>query len=417
MLKWAKDLFPLNRSLTGEGTSKTLKYFKKINNDFKILKFKSGTKVFDWKIPNVWNINNSYIYHLKTKKKFAEFKKNNLHVVGYSYPINKTLNKKELLKYVFTQKNQSDAIPYVTSYYKKRWGFCMSENQKKKLPSGKYKIFIDSNFKKGHMEMAQLTLKGKSKKEIFFSSYVCHPSMANNELSGPVVVNALVQYIKENFPKRKYTYKFVLLPETIGSIAYLSRFKNQLKKKVICGFNITCVGDERGFSYVKTPDENTLADQAISAALFGKKNLKTYSFLFRGSDERQYCSPGINLPVCCFSKSKYYKEYHTSKDNFKVVTQKGLDDSLKVMTDIVDAFELGLYPKSINLCEPNLGKRGLYPTISHKDAYSKKVFLRKNFIAYSNGKRNIFEIANILKSNIKDLIDEYKILKKNKILN
>lgn len=417
MLKWAKDLFPLNRSLTGEGTSKTLKYFKRINNDFKILKFKSGTKVFDWKIPNVWNINNSYIYHLKTKKKFAEFKKNNLHVVGYSYPINKTLNKKELLKYVFTQKNQSDAIPYVTSYYKKRWGFCMSENQKKKLPSGKYKIFIDSNFKKGHMEMAQLTLKGKSKKEIFFSSYVCHPSMANNELSGPVVVNALVQYIKENFPKRKYTYRFVLLPETIGSIAYLSRFKNQLKKKVICGFNITCVGDERGFSYVKTPDENTLADQAISAALFGKKNLKTYSFLFRGSDERQYCSPGINLPVCCFSKSKYYKEYHTSKDNFKVVTQKGLDDSLKVMTDIVDAFELGLYPKSINLCEPNLGKRGLYPTISHKDAYSKKVFLRKNFIAYSNGKRNIFEIANILKSNIKDLIDEYKILKKNKILN
>ena len=416
MIKWAKDLYPLNRSLTGEGTSKTLRYFKKINNDFKILKFKSGTKVFDWQVPKVWNINNSYIYNLKTKKKFAEFKKNNLHIVGYSQPVNMTLNKKKLLNYIFTQKNQSDAIPYVTSYYKKRWGICMSENQKKKLPSGKYKIFIDSNFKKGHMEMAHLVLKGKSQKEVFFSSYVCHPSMANNELSGPVVLNALVKYIKENYPKRKYTYKFVLLPETIGSIAYLSRFKNQLKKKVICGFNITCVGDERGFSYVKTPNENTLADQAISAALIGKKNLKAYSFLFRGSDERQYCSPGIDLPVCCFSKSKYFKEYHTSKDNFNVVTQKGLDDSLKVMTDIVDAFELGLYPKVTTLCEPNLGKRDLYPTISHKNAYSEKVFLRKNFIAYSNGQRSIFEIANILKSNVRDLIDEYKILKKKKLL-
>jgi aminopeptidase-like protein len=416
MIEWAKDLFPLNRSLTGEGTSKTLKYFKKIHNDFKILKFKSGTKVFDWIIPDVWNIENSYIYHLKTKKKFAEFKKNNLHIVGYSYPVNKTLDKKELLKYIYTQKNQPDSIPYVTSYYKKRWGLCMSENEKKKLPSGKYKVFIDSNLKKGHMEMAHLTLKGQSKKEIFFSSYVCHPSMANNELSGPVVLNALVKYIKLKFPKRKYTYKFVLLPETIGSIAYLSRFKNQLKKNVICGFNITCVGDERGFSYVKTPDENSLADQAISASLFGKKNLKAYSFLYRGSDERQYCSPGIDLPVCCFSKSKYYKEYHTSRDNFDVVTQKGLEDSLKVMTDIVDAFEIGLYPRCTTLCEPNLGKRNLYPTISHKDAYSEKVFLRKNFIAYSNGKRNIFEIANILKSNIKDLINEYKILKNKRLL-
>ncbi len=417
MIKWAKDLFPLNRSLTGEGTAQTLRYFKKINSEFKILKFKSGTKVFDWIIPDVWNIKNSYIYNLKTKKKLAEFKKNNLHIVGYSQPVKKILTKEKLLKNIFTQKDQPDAIPYVTSYYKKSWGFCMSENQKKKLQSGKYKIIVDSNFKKGNMEIAHLTLKGKSKKEIFFSSYICHPSMANNELSGPVVVNALIKYIKKKFPKRKYTYKFVLQPETIGSIAYLSKFKNKLKKNVICGFNITCVGDERGYSYVKTPEENTLADQAMQAALFGKKNLKTYSFLFRGSDERQYCSPGIDLPVCSFSKSyKYFKEYHTNKDNFNVVTQKGLQDSLNILTNIIDAFELGLYPKSKTLCEPNLGKRNLYPTLSYKDVYSKQIFLRKNFIAYSNGKRNIFEIANILKSNVKDLIDEYRILKKKNCL-
>ena len=201
MIKWAKDLFPLNRSLTGEGTAQTLRYFKKINSEFKILKFKSGTKVFDWIIPDVWNIKNSYIYNLKTKKKLAEFKKNNLHIVGYSQPVKKILTKENLLKNIFTQKDQPDAIPYVTSYYKKSWGFCMSENQKKKLQSGKYKIIVDSNFKKGNMEIAHLTLKGKSKKEIFFSSYICHPSMANNELSGPVVVNALIKYIKKNFQK------------------------------------------------------------------------------------------------------------------------------------------------------------------------------------------------------------------------
>ena len=416
MIKWAKDLFPLNRSLTGEGTSNTLKYFKNINKEFKILKFKSGTKVFDWIVPDVWNIKDAYIYHLKSKKKFAEFKKNNLHIVGYSKPINKTLSKAKLVKKIITKKNQLDAIPYVTSYYKKRWGFCMTENQKKKLPLGKYKVFINSNFKKGNMEMAELTLQGKSKKQIFFSSYVCHPSMANNELSGPVVLNALIKYIKLNYPKRNYSYKFVLLPETIGSIAYLSKFKNKLKKKVICGFNVTCVGDERGYSFVKTPTENTLADEVMLAALRGKKNLKIYSFLNRGSDERQYCSPGVDLPLCCFSKSKYYKEYHTSKDDFKVVTQKGLEESLDVMIHIIDAFELGLYPKSTTFCEPNLGKRDLYPTISHKDVYSKEIFLRKNFIAYANGKRNIFEIANILKLNIKDLSDEYKILKKKKLL-
>ena len=238
MIKWAKDLFPLNRSLTGEGTAQTLRYFKKINSEFKILKFKSGTKVFDWIIPDVWNIKNSYIYNLKTKKKLAEFKKNNLHIVGYSQPVKKILTKEKLLKNIFTQKDQPDAIPYVTSYYKKSWGFCMSENQKKKLQSGKYKIIVDSNFKKGNMEIAHLTLKGKSKKEIFFSSYICHPSMANNELSGPVVVNALIKYIKKKFPKRKYTYKFVLQPETIGSIAYLSKFKNKLKKMLFAGLTL-----------------------------------------------------------------------------------------------------------------------------------------------------------------------------------
>ena len=327
MLKWAKDLFPLCRSLTGDGTTLTLKYFKRINNSFKVIKFKSGTKVFDWVIPKVWNIRNAYLEH-DSKKKYAEFKKCNLHVVGYSYPINKKLKKKELLKNIFTQKDQPDSIPYVTSYYKKNWGFCLSENQKKKLPNGTYTAFIDSDLKNGTMEIMHSKFKGKTNKEIFFSSYVCHPSMANNELSGPVLLNALMKYVKDFYPKHNYSYRFVLLPETIGSIAYLSRFKNIMKKNIICGFNLSCVGDSRAYSLIHSPTENTLADNALKSALIGIKNSKYYSFLDRGSDERQYCSPKINLPLCGFSRSKNYPEYHTNKDDFKVVTEKGLQLSL-----------------------------------------------------------------------------------------
>ena len=401
--------------MTGKGTQRTLRFFKNINSEFKIINFRSGDKVFDWKIPLEWNIRDAYIQH-SSKKKFAEFKKNNLHVVGYSKPVNKIISKNDLLKNIYTQKNQPAAIPYVTSYYKERWGFCMSEKMKRKLPNGKYKVFIDSDLKKGFLEVMQAKLKGKSKKEIFFSSYVCHPSMANNELSGPVLLNAILKYIKEKYPKRKFSYRFVLLPETIGPIAYLSKFKNLLKKNVICGFNLTCVGDERAYTMVETPNGNTLADRALKSSLKNKKNFKKYSFLERASDERQYCSPLINLPVCSFSKSKNYPEYHTNLDNFKVVTEKGLQESFNVFKNIVDAIEIGLHPKTKINCEPNLGKRHLYPTLSQKGIYNSEIKNRMNLIAYSNGSNDIFKISNLLNENLETICKEYKILKSKNIL-
>lgn len=420
MMKWAKELFPLCRSLTGKGTQLTLRYFKKLNPNFKIIKFKSGKNVYDWKIPLEWNISDAYLKHEKGKK-FAEFKKNNLHVVNYSFPIKKRLNKKDLVKNIHTLKKQPDAIPYITSYYKKIWGFCMSENEFKKLPSGNYDVLIDSNFKKGAMELMHAKLKGQSKKEIFFSSYVCHPSMANNELSGPVVLNALLLYLKKKYPVRKYSYRFVLLPETIGSIAYISKFRSELQRKVIAGYNITCVGDRRSYSLVHTPSSTTLADVSLESALFGKKNVKEYSFINRGSDERQYCSPLVKLPVCCFSRSKYYPEYHTDKDNLDFISQKGLSESLEVFEDIIDSFELGLYPKTKIFCEPNLGKRGLYPLLSKKSStdrnlMSEELKIRWNFIAYADGSNSIFSIAKILKVKLKDLLQEYKRLKKENII-
>ena len=415
MLKWAKDLFSICRSITGNGTRMTLSYFEKINPEFRRLKFKTGQKVFDWEIPKEWNIKDAYLEH-ESGERYAEFKKCNLHIVGYSKPVNKKISKKELLNYIHTQKDQPDSIPYVTSYYKERWGFCLSENQKRKLPDGNYKVIIDSDLKNGNLELSDAIFKGKTKKEIFFSSYICHPSMANNELSGPVLLNAIMHYIKSNYPKSKFTYRFVLLPETIGSIAYLSKFMKVMKSNMICGFNLTCVGDERAYSYVGSRKGNTLADDAIEAALFGLSNVKKYSYLDRGSDERQYCAPGIDLPVCCFSRSRSeYPEYHTHKDNFNVVTQKGLEGSFNVVKKIIDAIELELYPKTTMFGEPNLGKRGLYPTLSQKGKYD-NTRLRMNLIAQSDGMTNIFKIAKLLKEPLDKLCNEYSLLKSKKVL-
>ena len=415
MLKWAKDLFSICRSITGDGTRMTLSYFEKINPEFRRLKFKTGQKVFDWEIPKEWNIKDAYLEH-ESGERYAEFKKCNLHIVGYSIPVNKKISKKELLNYIHTQKDQPDSIPYVTSYYKERWGFCLSENQKSKLPDGNYKVIIDSDLKNGNLELSDAIFKGKTKKEIFFSSYICHPSMANNELSGPVLLNAIMHYIKSNYPKSKFTYRFVLLPETIGSIAYLSKFMKVMKSNMICGFNLTCVGDERAYSYVGSRKGNTLADDAIEAALFGLSNVKKYSYLDRGSDERQYCAPGIDLPVCCFSRSRSeYPEYHTHKDNFNVVTQKGLEGSFNVVKKIIDAIELELYPKTTMFGEPNLGKRGLYPTLSQKGKYD-NTRLRMNLIAQSDGMTNIFKIAKLLKEPLDKLCNEYSLLKSKKVL-
>ncbi len=417
MIKWAKDLFPLCRSLIGEGNRKTIKYFKKINPEFKILKFKSGSKVFDWEIPNEWIIQDSYLQH-ESGKRFAEFKKSNLHVVNYSQPINKTFEKEKILSKIFTEKSMPDAIPYVTSYYNKDWGFCLSENEKNGLPQGKYKAYINSRFEKSYLEIAEAVIKGKSKKEILFSSYICHPSMANNELSGPVLLNAILLYLKNNFKNLKYTYRFVLLPETIGSIAYISKRLKLLKENIISGYVLTCVGDERCYSMVKTPNENTLADFSLSSALIGIDKVKKYSFLHRGSDERQYCAPGVDLPVSSFLRSKTYPEYHTSKDDFSLVTEKGLNDSFQVMKNIIDTFETGLYPKFKNFCEPQLGKRNLYTVkFSKKNTYAEELYIRKNLLAYSDGKRSIFEISNILQVPLRHLLEQYKILKKSNVIN
>jgi len=416
MIKWMKDMWGFPRSLTGHGTLKTLEYLKNINSELNIHSYKSGTKVFDWEVPDEWNIYDSYIEH-ESGKRFAEFSKNNLHVLGYSIPCDMNITLSELLPHVYTQIDQPEVIPYVTSYYNDNWGFCMSENDKKKLPEGKYHVVIDAKKGPGLLNLADLVIKGKSDKEIFFSTYVCHPSMANNELSGPVLSTALIQYIKSQYPNPEFTYRFVFIPETIGSITYLSKNIDKLKEKVICGFNLSCVGDDRAYSHVESRDGNNLADNALQASLIGLDNMVKYSFLERGSDERQYCAPGVDLPLCGFSRTKYgkYPEYHTSADNFDVVTIDGLNGSFSVISSIIDAFEIGLFPKNIIKCEPQLGKRDLYPTISQK-GNNTNLNTRMDVLAYADGNYNLFDISNKIRKNLKLVISEVMILEKHGLI-
>jgi aminopeptidase-like protein len=416
-----KVLFPICRSITGDGIRKTLSIIKKEFKELKIYQIKSGKKVFDWKIPYEWNISESYVTDINNKK-IIDFKNNNLHVVGYSYPIKKKIDKKTLLKKIHTSSKLPNAIPYVTSYYKKYWGFCTTKIQKdiikrKYKDSSKFNILIKSKIKKrGVLNWGELVLKGETKQEILISTYVCHPSMANNELSGPIVAMALIN----NYKKKKLnkSIRFVFIPETIGSITYIKKNIEKLKKNIIGGYNLTCIGDDKNHSCIFSKYKNSPSDYALKKA-YKKLRIKykSYSFLHRGSDERQYNSPGIDLKITSIFRSKYneYPEYHTSLDNFDLVTKKGINGGYKVAKTAIDIMLATKFPKTRILCEPQMSKRGLYSSLSNnkKNYKSKKIM---DFIQYSDGTNSIEEISKIIKLDIKKTNKIEQLLKKNKII-
>ena len=417
-----KKLFPICRSLTGKGIRKTLEIIKSEFSDLKIKKIKSKSRVFDWKIPHEWNVNNAYVED-KFGAKIIDFRKNNLHLMGYSQPIKKKITKKQLDKNIYFLKRQPNAIPYVTSYYKKNWGFCISYNEKKnfdKKYSKKdyFKVLIDSNFKKnGFMHYGEVILKGRSSKEILISTYLCHPSMANNELSGPIVSMALINYFKHK--KLNKTIRFLFIPETIGSISFLKNNLKHLKENVIGGYVLSCIGDERAHSCMLTKYKNSQSDFALIEAYkkLKIKNYKIYSFLKRGSDERQYNSPGIDLPISSIFRSGYgnYPEYHTSLDNFNLVTLNGLRGGFRVAKTAINILLKKSIPKTKILCEPFMTKYKLYPAISIKRTnHISRSYL--DFIQYSDGKNSIEEISEKIKVNINKTKKIYKILKEKNIV-
>ncbi len=416
-------LFPINRSITGKGVRDTLKIIKSEFPILNIKKIKSGSKVYDWVIPPEWNVNTAYIKD-KSKKKIIDFKNNNLHLMGYSRPINKILNKDQLLKRIYTLKKQPNAIPYVTSYYKKNWAFCTTHKNKNFIKKNykkndSFHVLIKSKFKNdGYLNYGELVIPGASKKEILISTYICHPSMANNELSGPIVSMSLIDYFKKK--KNKYSLRFIFIPETIGSIAYINKNFLPLKEKIIGGFNLSCIGDEKKYSCMLTKNENSVSDKCLLRAFKKLKiNFKKFSFLKRGSDERQYNSPGVDLPIASIFRSKYgvYKEYHTSLDTFgKVVTLKGIIGGYNVAKTAIKLIMKEEVPKNNIICEPQLGKRNLYSKITYKE--NKKTNSRDylNFLQYSDGLNTLSDISRKIKLDIKKTKKIFKILKEKKIV-
>ena len=402
--KLAKKLWPLNRSLTGEGVKETLNQISKHIPNLNIDSIKSGTEVFDWVVPKEWDVHGAYII-TPSGKKICDFSKNNLHLVGYSVPFEGSVSLNELKKHLYTLPEQPTAIPYVTSYYKERWGFCLSQEQFDTLENGNYKVVINSILFDGEMNYGELLIKGKSDKEIFLSTYICHPSMANNELSGPTVVTFIAKWLQE-INKLEYSYRIIFVPETIGSISYLSRNYKVMKNKIFAGFNVSCVGDDRTYSYIPSRKGQTISDQIAKHILkWIDKNFIEYSWLDRGSDERQYCAPGIDLPIASILRTKYgkYPEYHTSLDDLKnVVTPKGLNGGYWAIRKAIEAIEKNKKYKVSTMCEPWLSKRGLKPTISEKKP-NEQVDLIMDFLSLCDGQTSLLEIAERLNVPIWDL--------------
>ena len=411
LMKIAKEVFPLNRSLTGSGTLKTLKIFKKINNQIMIKNVKSGQRVFDWKIPNEWNVNSAYFEDEK-KNRYCDFKKNNLHLLGYSVKKKGVFSYNELIKKIHFVKNKPNAIPYVTSYFKKDWGFCLSYRDFKKL-NKKHKFFvnIDTKLKKGLMHYGELTIKGKSKKQILIVSYVCHPSMANNELSGPLVALKLSKILK----KSKYTIKIIFIPETIGAIYYIKKNLSELKKNLIAGINLSCVGDNKNFSYISSVNENTYSDLIIKRVLKNQK-FKKFSFEKRGSNERQFGCQNLNLPFVTLCRSRFgdYKEYHTSFDNLSVISNKSLNGTVKILKKFVEEIQKNqIFVKDI-FCEPFLFKYNLINNISKFEKFKNRDI--KNICAFTNKNIDTKELKNKFKINKIKLNKMIKELSRKKII-
>lgn len=444
-------LFPICRSITGDGVRKTLLILNKYTQ-INIKNINSGEKCYDWVIPEEWNIKDGFIADDKGKI-IISFKENNLHVVNYSTSINKILSYKELIQKIYYLKNIPEAIPYRTSYYKKDWGFCISYNQLKKLKKDlNYHVLIDSTFSKGVMDYAEYTIKGRSKKTIIFSTYCCHPSMSNDNLSGLILWITLLKKLKK--VKTKYTYKFICVPETIGAIGYLSKNEKEMKN-VVGGFIFTCIAGQGKYGYKKSFLGNHWVDKFSMDILSKLKNgFHTYEFDIRGSDERQYSSPYFRIPIGTITKDKYYEYqgYHNSLDNKSFFSNENLILSYNIYMKLfkkIEATNIEKLTKNINKnnnpsnnkknniyfksnnpkCEPMLGKRNLYASIGgqYKNKTSTLEKLKEKneeqildgilwILFYSDCENTLEDISLKCKIPINILINAKKILLKHNLI-
>jgi len=352
----------------------------------------------DWVVPQEWNIRDAFIAD-ESGARIVDFRQNNLHVVGYSEPVLAEMTLNELQPHLHSLPAMPDAIPYVTSYYERRWGFCLSQRVRDTLRPGKYRAVVDSTLTPGALSYGEIVLSGmgphnNDSREVFLSTYICHPSMANNELSGPVVTTALVRWLC-SLPQRRYTYRVVFVPETIGSLTYLSEHMDEMKRNTIAGYVVTCVGDDRAYSFLQSRSGNTLADSITKHVIkHHYQDCAVYDFLERGSDERQYCSPGVDLPVVSLMRSKYgtYPEYHTSLDDLNLISPQGLAGAFGALQRCITLIEANATYRTTCFGEPQLGRRGLYPTLSQRGS-GLQVKTMMDILAFADGTRDLVSLA------------------------
>jgi aminopeptidase-like protein len=359
MYSYVSEMFPICRSITGNGVRETLKIIQGLL-PLQVHEVPSGTKVFDWEVPKEWNIKSAYIKNSKGQK-VLDFADCNLHVLNYSVPVHKKVSWQELQSHLFHLQEHPDWIPYRTSYYKEDWGFCMSYNQFLTLQDDIYEVFIDSTLSPGHLSYGEYYIPGETTDEVLISAHICHPSLANDNLSGISVSTFLAKHLQEK--KTRYSYRFLFIPGTIGAITWLA-LNEATTGRIKHGLVLSLLGDTGNFTYKKSRQDTSEIDRIAEYVLkFRNSANKVIEFIPYGYDERQFCSPGFNMAVGCLSRTTYgqYIQYHTSADNLSFIRPKQLEESLQVTTEIVETLEanqkyLNLNPK----CEPQLGKRGLY---------------------------------------------------------
>lgn len=410
------QLFTIHRSIVSDGFLSSVKILWNSYN-YKLIKFKTGSKVYDWVVPKSYKVKDAYII-TPDGKKICDFKKNNLHLINNSKAINKKIKLEDLKKILITNKKLPAAIPYSFSYYKKKSGFCIAYNEYKKLKKGKYRVLIDSTFKRSNMLVAESTIESSEKNKKFFllSSYLCHTQMANNELSGPLVLKLLIERISK-WKIRNLNYKFVLNTETIGSIFYINKFKKKLKENLVSGIVLTCLGGkQRKLSFKKTINENHLINQFFNFFNY-KKIIDTREYTpITGSDERQYNSTGIDLSVGQLTRTEYlkYREYHSSLDDKKFMNINQILKSANQIEKLLFYFD-NFFPKLIKKqknFEVFLSKYGLYE--NKKTNIVTQIILI--LLSYSDGKTRIFEIVKKFDLDLDQTIQAVDLLKKNKIV-
>jgi aminopeptidase-like protein len=386
------DLFPICRSITGDGVRETLRRLGGLL-PLEVHEVPSGTAVFDWTVPPEWNIRDAWIEG-PDGRRVVDFRDSSLHVLNYSVPVRARLRLAELREHLHTLPERPDWIPYRTSYYQERWGFCLRQRDLDRLPEGEYEVCVDSTLAPGHLTYGEYLLPGRTKDEVLLSCHVCHPSLANDNLAGVTVATFLARALR-GMPLR-YSYRFLFIPGTIGSITWLARHQDEVGR-IKAGLVLACLGDPGAPTYKKSRRGDTLIDRAVGRVLRargGEPRVREFSPY--GYDERQYCSPGFDLPVGCLTRTPHgeYPEYHSSADDLELVRPEALADSLALALEVVRSLEadrtyVNLNPK----CEPQLGRRGLYRALGGLKEAGVDEMAMLWVLNLSDGRHGVLEIA------------------------